>query len=70
VDNESPARPVVDILPRMKTIYERTNMLCESCGAAVLIERRDIPAVETFVRDQRLVCEAAPDQHAIWQGFR
>lgn len=54
----------------MKTIYERTNMLCESCGAAVLIERRDIPAVETFVRDQRLVCEAAPDQHAIWQGFR
>lgn len=54
----------------MRTSHERTNMLCEECGATVLIARRDIPAGETFVRDQRLVCEAAPDQHAIWQGFR
>lgn len=54
----------------METSTERTNLLCEECGAAVLIERRDIPAGETFVRDQRLVCEAVPETHAIWQGFR
>jgi len=54
----------------MRTTYERTNMLCEDCGADVLIERREISTGETFVREQRLVCEASPNEHAIWQGFR
>lgn len=70
MDKESPAGPAADILPLMKTTFERTNMLCDTCGADVLIERLDISAEETFVRDQRLVCEAAPDQPAIWQGFQ
>lgn len=54
----------------VRTTHQRTNMLCEECGASVLIERRDIPAGKTFVRDQQLVCEASPDEHTIWQGFR
>ena len=54
----------------MRTTYERTNMLCEECGAEVLIERHEISARRSFVRDQRLVCEASPNEHAIWQGFR
>jgi|GEM_PF-5699616 len=54
----------------MRTTHERTNMYCEECGAEVLIERHEIAAGETFVGDQRLICEAAPDEHAIWQGYR
>ncbi|MCU1679015.1 MAG: hypothetical protein JWM93_3773 [Frankiales bacterium] len=57
-------------MPLMKATRERSNMLCGECGAAVWIERRDISAGETFVRDQRLVCEASPETHAVWQGFR
>jgi hypothetical protein len=54
----------------MRTTHERTNMLCEECGAEVLIQRHEIAAGGSFVSDQRLVCGAAPDTHAIWQGFR
>lgn len=57
-------------VPLMQTTHERTNMLCDECGADVLIERHEISAVETLVRDQRLVCEASPNEHAMWQGFR
>jgi len=54
----------------MRTTHERTNMVCEECGADVLIVRHEILAGESFVRDQRLECEAAPETHRIWQGFR
>ena len=63
-------RPLSISVALMQTTRERTNMLCETCGAEVLIERRDIAAERTFVRDQRLVCQASPKTHAVWQGFR
>lgn len=70
MDQDARGWPFWNNVVSMRITHERTNMLCEECGAAVLIERHEISAGESFVREQRLVCEAAPNEHAIWQGFR